>query len=93
MRTMYTRARLLFRLRLIYVIEIGLGAALLINSIEYFAVYACFGCFLSLLFGHYLLQGWSSVNQILEYLFFGICCLLSPMHRPGLRRDSDSFVV
>lgn len=74
-------------------IEIGLGMALTINQFKRYAVYAWFGFFLSLLFGHYILQEWSSVNQILDYLFLGLLCLVLPMHHSWMRRDrrnSDS---
>lgn len=74
-------------LRAIPFIEIGLGMALLVNQLKPYAVYAWFGFFLSLLFGHYVLQEWSSVNQILDYMFLGILCLLLPMHQSWLRRD------
>ncbi len=77
-------------LRAIPFIEISLGMALLVNQIKHYAVYAWFGFFLSLLFGHYILQGWSSVNQILDYMFLGILCLLLPMHQSWMRRDSRS---
>lgn len=74
-------------LRLIPFIEIGVALALLTNRLKRYVVYGWFSFFLSLLFGHYILQDWSSVNQILDYMFLGILCLLLPTHRSWLRRD------
>jgi len=35
---------------------------------------------LSLLFGHYILQEWSAVNQMLDYIFLGLLRLVLPNH-------------
>ena len=74
-------------LRLIPFIEIGLGLALFSNRHKRFAVYGWFAFMLSLLVGHYVLQEWSSVNQMLGYFFLGLLCFVLPNHRSWFRRD------
>jgi len=69
-------------------IEIGLGLALFMNRFKGVTVYGWFAFMLSLLFGHYILQEWSSVNQILDYMFLGMLCLALPAHRSWFRRDA-----
>ncbi len=61
-------------------IEIGLGLALFSNRYRTIAIYTWFGFMLSLLFGHYVLQEWSSVNQMLGYIFLGLIVLILPAH-------------
>ena len=56
-------------------IEIGLGLFLLSNRHRNLAVYAWFAFMLCLLFGHYVLQEWSAVNQMLDYIFLGFVIL------------------
>ena len=68
-------------------IEVLLGLALLSNKIKIYAVYAWFAFMLSLLFGHYILQEWSSVNQILDYIFLGLLCFILPNHASWFSRD------
>lgn len=68
-------------------IEIGLGCVLLSNRHKVLAVYGWFAFMLSLLIGHYILQEWSSVNQMLDYFFLGLLCLVLPSHQSWLRRD------
>ncbi len=75
-------------LRLIPFIEIGLGLALIGTRYKRCTVYGWFGFMLSLLVGHYILQEWSSVNQLLDYLFLGLLCMVLPAHRSWLRRDT-----
>jgi uncharacterized membrane protein YphA (DoxX/SURF4 family) len=74
-------------LRLIPFIEIGLGVALLGNRHKRLAVYGWFAFMLSLLVGHYILQEWSSVNQMLDYFFLGLLCFVLPNHQSWFRRD------
>ena len=61
-------------------IEVLLGLALFSNKYRLMAVYAWFAFMWSLLFGHYILQEWSSVNQMLSYVFLGLLCLVLPNH-------------
>ena len=77
-------------LSLIPFIEIGLGLALISNRFKRLALYGWFAFMLSLMVGHYVLQEWSAVNQMLDYLFLGILCLVLPNHEAWLRRDPDS---
>ena len=74
-------------LGLIPFIEIGLGIALISNKLRLYAVYAWFIFIWSLLFGHYILQEWSAVNQMLAYIFLGLLCLLLPAHAGWSTRD------
>ena len=37
-----------------------------------YAVTGWFAFMLSLMFGHYILQEWSAVNQMLNYIFLGL---------------------
>lgn len=74
-------------LKVIPFVEIGLGCALLSNRYMVLAVYGWFAFMLSLLVGHYILQEWSSVNQMLDYFFLGLLCFVLPNHQSWLRRD------
>lgn len=74
-------------LAIIPFIEVALGLALISNKYKVFAVYAWFAFMLSLLFGHYILQEWSSVNQMLDYIFLGLLCLVLPHHASWFARD------
>lgn len=65
-------------LALIPFIEIGLGAALLIVSLKRFTIWAWYGFMATLLVGHYVLQEWSAVNQMLPYFFLGMICHILP---------------
>lgn len=61
-------------------IEVGLGLALIRNRWKIYTVYGWFAFILSLLVGHYILEEWSSVNQMLDYVFLGILCMILPCH-------------
>ena len=61
-------------------IEIGLGVILMFHRFRLLGVYVWFAFMLSLLFGHYILQEWSAVNQMLDYVFLGLLCLVLPSH-------------
>ncbi len=74
-------------LSLVPFIEISLGLALLSNKYKDYTVYAWLGFMLSLMFGHYILQEWSAVNQMLDYIFLGLLCLVLPAHASWLARD------
>lgn len=76
-------------LRLIPFIEIVLGCALISNRFKRLVVYGWFAYFLSLLVGHYILQEWSPVNEMLGYFFLGLLCFLFPNHQQWIRRDKD----
>lgn len=74
-------------LQIIPFIEIGLGFALFSNRHKRIAVYGWFAFMLSLLIGHYILQEWSSVNQMLDYFFLGLLCFVLPNHQSWFQRD------
>ena len=75
-------------LQVIPFIEIGLGFALLSNRRKRFALYGWFAFMLSLLIGHYVLQEWSTVNQMIDYFFLGVLCMVLPYHNSWFRRDA-----
>ena len=75
-------------LRLIPFIEIGLGLALFSNRYRWLAVHGWHAFILSLLFGHYVLQEWSAVNEVIPYFFLGMLCLALPNHQSWFRRDA-----
>ncbi len=68
-------------------IEISLGLTLVSTRLKPWSIYAWFAFMLSLTVGHYVLQEWSSVNQMLDYIFLGLLCLVLPSHRSWLARD------
>ena len=70
-------------------IEVGLGLALLSNRFRLLAVYGWFAFMLSLLVGHYILQEWSAVNDMLDYFFLGLLALVLPNHSSWFARDTD----
>ncbi len=67
-------------------IEIALGLLLFVIRYRNLAIYAWFAFMLSLLFGHYILEEWSAVNQMLDYIFLGLLCLILPNHRSWFSR-------
>lgn len=69
-------------------IEVVLGLFLFSTRLRVFALYCWFGFMLSLLFGHYILQEWSSVNQMLGYIFLGLVVLILPSHPSWLTRPN-----
>jgi hypothetical protein len=74
-------------LKAIPFIEVGLGLALFSNRYRWLAVHGWHAFMLSLLFGHYILQEWSPVNEIVPYFFLGMLCLALPNHQSWFRRD------
>ncbi len=68
-------------------IEVGLGLALVATRLKPYTVYGWFAFMISLLVGHYILQEWSAVNQMLDYIFLGLLCLVLPSHRDWIKRD------
>ncbi len=74
-------------LAMIPFIEIGLGFALISNRWRLQAIYGWFAFMLSLLVGHYVLEEWSAVNQMLDYVFLGLLGLVLPAHGSWFRRD------
>ena len=67
-----------FYLTLIPFIEVILGAALFVTALKKYTVWAWYAFMASLLFGHYVLQEWSEVNQMLPFFFLGMICHLLP---------------
>jgi len=74
-------------LAMIPFIEIGLGLALISNRWRLQAIYGWFAFMLSLLVGHYVLEEWSAVNQMLDYILLGLLGLVLPVHGSWFRRD------
>ncbi|MDX1405303.1 MAG: hypothetical protein R3192_12230 [Woeseiaceae bacterium] len=67
-------------LRIIPFVEILLGLALIFARTRVIAIYGWFLFMLSLLVGHYVLQEFSVVNQMIDYFFLGLACLILPAH-------------
>jgi len=65
-------------LTLIPFIEVGLGAALLFVAIKRYTIWAWYAFMASLLIGHYILQEFSAVNQMLIYFILGMICHILP---------------
>lgn len=65
-------------LNIIPFIEVGLGLVLLSATLKPWTIYAWYMFMGSLLVGHYILQEWSEVNQMLDYFFLGFVCHLLP---------------
>lgn len=76
-------------LSLIPFIEIILGLLLITPNLKRWTTYAWFAFMLSLMVGHYVLQEWSAVNQMLDYFFLGFLCFLLPNHTHIYKRDAE----
>lgn len=59
-------------------LEIAIGILLAFPSLKKIGIACWYGFMLSLLVGHYVLQDWSSVNQLLDYFFLGFIFYLLP---------------
>jgi len=66
-------------------VEIGLGLALLIAAYKHITIWMWYGFMATLLLGHYILQEWSAVNQMLPYFFLGMICHILPSSRDNLQ--------
>jgi hypothetical protein len=69
-------------------IEAGLGCSLLVNRYKRAAVVGWMAFFMSILMGHYILQEWSVVNEIVPFLLLGLFAFILPNHSSWLRRDA-----
>ena len=65
-------------LALIPFIEVALGAALLFVALKRYTIWAWYAFMASLLVGHYILQEFSAVNQMLIYFILGMICHVLP---------------
>ena len=72
-------------LSLIPFIELLLGLALLNNRWTKYTLIGWFLFMWSLLIGHYILQEWSAVNQMLLYIILGIICYILPKNNRWFR--------
>lgn len=70
-------------LALIPFLELSLAAILVVPRLKPLGVAGWFCFMLSLLMGHYVLQDWSSVNQLLDYFFLGFLFHVLPVWRPS----------
>lgn len=73
-------------LMLIPFIEVGLGAALLVVALKRYTIWAWYAFMASLLLGHYILQEFSAVNQMLVYFILGMICHILPTKTELLAR-------
>lgn len=67
-------------------IEIGIGLALLYTPWRRIALHAWCLFFISLEFGHYILEEWSPVNEMIPFIIMGALCLILPHHRSWFER-------
>ena len=65
-------------LAIIPFIEVVLGAALLFVALKRYTIWAWYAFMASLLVGHYILQEFSAVNQMLIYFILGMICHILP---------------
>ena len=65
-------------LAIIPFIEVVLGAALLVVALKRYTIWAWYAFMASLLVGHYILQEFSAVNQMLIYFILGMICHILP---------------
>jgi uncharacterized membrane protein YphA (DoxX/SURF4 family) len=75
-------------LTLIPFIEIGLGAVMLISALKRFTIWAWYAFMATLLVGHYILQEWSVVNQMLLYFMLGMICHILPTKAEALSQNA-----
>lgn len=68
-------------------IEIGIGIGLLWTAQRrHFATAFCV-FFMSLEFGHYIMEQWSPVNEMIPFIILGAIEVMLPNHASWLRRD------
>ena len=75
-----------FHLSLTPFLEIGISMALAITPIRRYAIIAWCVWFMTIQFGHYVLQEWSTVNEILPYQILGVLCYVLPTYQGWFRR-------
>ena len=75
-------------LLLIPFIEIAIALSLLVHRFKWWAIHSWFVFMLSLTIGHYLLEEFSAVIQMLDYFFIALACLLLPAHSSWFARDT-----
>ena len=68
-------------------LEIGVAVALAVNRIRRAAIVVWWLWFLQIEFGHYVLEEWSAVNEIIPYQIVGVLAYILPHHVSWLRRD------
>jgi len=71
-------------------LELTMAAALAVTRLKPYFVYAWIAFFLSLEVGHYLLEEWSEVNQMIPYFLLGLVCLVLPNHRSWISQDREA---
>jgi hypothetical protein len=70
-------------------IEIGIGLGLLWTAERRrFATAFCL-FFMALEFGHYVMEQWSAVNEMIPFIILGALVILLPSHASWFRRDRD----
>ena len=74
-------------LKLTPFIEIAIAGALAVTPIRRAATVAWWIWFLNIEFGHYVLQEWSAVNEIIPYQILGALAYVLPNHQSWFARD------
>ena len=70
-------------------IELSIATALAITALKPYSVYAWFAFFLSLEVGHYVMEQWSEVNQMIPFFLLGLACLILPHHQSWFSTDVE----
>jgi hypothetical protein len=70
-------------------LELTIATTLAITRLKPYSIYAWFAFFLSLEVGHYVLEEWSDVNQMIPFFLLGLACLVLPNHRSWIRQDRE----
>jgi uncharacterized membrane protein YphA (DoxX/SURF4 family) len=68
-------------------IEIGIGIGLLWTAQRRFFATAFCLFFMALEFGHYVMEQWSPVNEMIPFIVLGALVILLPSHASWFRRD------
>jgi hypothetical protein len=68
-------------------LEIAIALGLAYTRLRKYFIYAWCFFFVVLEFGHYTLQEWANVNQMIPYIILGSFCLLLPHHRSWFKSD------
>jgi uncharacterized membrane protein len=68
-------------------LELSIAIGLLFTRYRRLVTLAWCAFFITIEFGHYVLQEWSAVNEIIPYLLLGTFSYILPNHQSWLKRD------
>jgi hypothetical protein len=67
--------------------ELAIGLGLLYTPLKRFFTHTWCLYFVMLEFGHYVLEQWSSVNEMIPIILMGAFCLILPEHKSWFTRS------